>query len=107
MRITDLCVSHAKASPQAPFSRIDPARCVERKVAMSVGDSRLTFGKHQGEKIRDAPIGYLDWLLGLTDLSPWFRDEVAAYLKTQAEYDAMDGSRDWKEGREDYDPAKD
>lgn len=67
---------------------------------MAAGDSRMTFGKHQGERIRDVPVAYLDWLIGLTDLTPWFRDEVMAYLKTQAEYDAMDGG-DWKDGRED------
>lgn len=64
------------------------------------GENIINFGKHRGEKIRDVPIGYLDWLLGLDDLRPGLRADIEAYLKTQAEYDAE--PKDWKEGREDY-----
>ena len=69
------------------------------------GDTIMPFGKHKGSRLRDIPIGYLDWLLGLDDLRPQLRESIEAFLKTQAEYDRE--PKDWKEGREDYDPSED
>lgn len=63
------------------------------------GDHVFPFGKHKGERLRDIPVAYLDWALGI-DLRPELRTAIQDFLKTQAEYDAMDGG-DWKEGRED------
>jgi hypothetical protein len=66
------------------------------------GDTILRFGKYKGAKIRDVPVEYLDYLLGWDELYPSIRADIEAYLKTQADYDAMDGPKDWREGREDY-----
>lgn len=66
-----------------------------------LGDTILNFGKaHRGKMLRDVPVHYLDWIIGLDDLKPELRESIRAYLKTQASYDAM--GTDWKEGREDY-----
>jgi hypothetical protein len=74
--------------------------------AKEPGNVRLPFGKHRGEQIRNVPVGYLDWVLGV-DLTgyPNLEDNIKAYLKTQAEYDKE--PKDWKEGREDYNPDED
>lgn len=65
------------------------------------GNYILRFGMHSGEKLRDVPIEYLDYLLGWDGLRAETRKAIEAYLKTQAEYDQMDDAPDWKEGRED------
>jgi Putative quorum-sensing-regulated virulence factor len=66
------------------------------------GETIFPFGKHKGERLRDIPIHYLDWALGI-DLRDDLRAAVQAYLKTQAEYDQLNGgAKDWREGREDY-----
>ncbi len=66
-----------------------------------LGETIFPFGKHRGEKLKDIPVGYLDWALGI-ELRDDLRNAIKAYLKTQAEWDAMDGT-DWKEGREEAD----
>lgn len=71
----------------------------------TAGDFVFPFGKHKGKPLRDIPIGYLDWALGLDDLNRTLRDKINEYLKTQAEYDRQ--PKDWKEGREDYNPDED
>lgn len=76
----------------------------ERRAMPEPGDYILRFGKHKGCKLRDVPTGYLDWMLGLDDLRADTREAIESYLKTQSEYDAMDGDApDWKDGRDDLD----
>lgn len=65
------------------------------------GETKFPFGKHRGEKLKDIPVGYLDWALGI-ELRDDLRTAIQEFLKTQAEWDAMDGTPDWREGREDY-----
>ena len=67
------------------------------------GDFILRFGEHAGEKIRDVPVHYLDFVLGWPALYPDTKKAIETFLATQAEYDAMDEEpKDWREGREDY-----
>lgn len=78
--------------------------CSQQRKAMASadpGETTLKFGKHKGEKLRDVPVAYLDWLLGI-DLRDDLRADIESFLKTQAEYDQMDAPKDWREGREDY-----
>lgn len=75
------------------------------KPEIKPGDFKMPWGKHAGEKLRDIPMSYLDWLLGLADLNKTIRKNVEGYLATQAEYDREPA--DWREGREDYDPNDD
>lgn len=64
------------------------------------GATIFPFGKHKGSPLREIPVGYLDWALGI-ELSPQLRVSIQSYLKTQAEYDQFKAESDWKEGRED------
>src|SRR5262245_47790393 len=43
-------------------------------------DAILPFGKHQGKRLDEVPLGYVRWLLGLPDLEPWLRQAVKAEL---------------------------
>jgi Putative quorum-sensing-regulated virulence factor len=43
---------------------------------------RMTFGKHQGERVCDVPTGYLLWVLGaLHSLNPRLRFAIEAELR--------------------------
>ena len=51
-------------------------------------DYKMPFGKHKGQPLKEIPIAYLDWCLGI-DLLKSTRENIKAYLATQAEYDQM------------------
>lgn len=67
-----------------------------------IGDTRMPFGLHKGERFRDIPIRYLDWCIGEFDEGP-LKQKIEAFLLNNPEWNALDTDEpvDWKEGRED------
>ena len=53
---------------------------------MSDGNTELPFGKHEGERIRDVPVSYLDWLIGQDWLDEDLREDVEAFLEDDPEW---------------------
>lgn len=43
-------------------------------------DTRMTFGKHKGEKLKDIPLNYVRWLLEKADVDPDLRAALAVRL---------------------------
>lgn len=43
-------------------------------------ETRMPFGKHKGEKLRDLPITYVRWLVDKADIEPDLREALAARL---------------------------
>lgn len=52
---------------------------------------KMTFGKHKGERLRDIPVGYLDWLIGEDWLSNYTKEIITRHLETSraAEWSAL------------------
>lgn len=51
------------------------------------GQKRLTFGKHNGKRLDECPLPYLDWLLGQTWFKPSWPNEyrmVSEYMSDPA-----------------------
>ena len=41
-------------------------------------DTKITFGKHKGTKLKDLPSSYVSWLLGQPDMDPDLREALKA-----------------------------
>ncbi len=63
---------------------IGPAAVENRMIDISskpVLLSRMTFGKHKGERFREIPGDYLQWLSGQEDLDEDLKFTVGYYLR--------------------------
>ena len=77
----------------------------------NVGDYKLTFGQHKGERLSDVPIRYLEWCLD-EDFDDELKEKIRTHLDRQAdyhddgpEYDNDEGQNsDWEDdnGSPDY-----
>jgi exodeoxyribonuclease X len=44
-------------------------------------ETRITFGKHKGDKLKDLPISYVRWILGQADMDQDLKDALAVRLQ--------------------------
>ena len=51
-----------------------------------MSEKKLSFGKYKGYAISEAPIEYLDWLIGQEWLFPDLKKEIEEYLQGYPEW---------------------
>ncbi len=67
-------------------------------VSSSCGEYLIPFGKHEGKKLRDVPVMYLDWMMGLKDLREPFRSQLTEYMSDPMIASEIDEKLDYRGG---------